>query len=163
MRPLFQTVSMACCSLALLSLTQCGGSSSDAKGNAPETLNNTTMSIQTGIIDGDISEIPNIFEVTVSGSQVALTTKGANIPVWNGQGTVMYFKTAHNTGSLSISWIQGTPARTTAYTLSIPDLTFESTNHGVSGDQGAIISYRPADGAQVALPATTADVTVTYL
>lgn len=155
---------MACCILGLFSLTQCGGSSSDAKGNAPESNNNTTMSVQTGIIDTDLSNIPNIFEATVTGSSQQLTTKAGVVNIWNSSPLIIYIKTDADKASLSISWVQGpsNPA-TTHYTLSIPDLTFDSSYHAVSGDQGAIISYRPANAGEVSLPATTADVTVTYL
>lgn len=160
MRPLFQTVSMACCSLALLSLTQCGGSSSDAKGKSPETLNNTLVSIQTGMIDTELSDIPSIFEVTISGANVTLTTKRNNIVLWNGTGTVLYDKTTHDTGSFSVSWITDKGNTTTHYTLSIPDLTFQSASHAVSGVQGAIISYRHANQATQTLPTTTADISI---
>ena len=35
MRPFFTSLSAACCSLGILTLAQCGGSSSDAEGLAP--------------------------------------------------------------------------------------------------------------------------------
>ncbi len=37
-RPFLTSLSAACCSLGILTLAQCGGSSSDAEGLAPSTI-----------------------------------------------------------------------------------------------------------------------------
>ena len=52
MRPFFTSLSAACCSLGILTLAQCGGSSSDAEGLAPSTIGSKVLNMQvTGITD----------------------------------------------------------------------------------------------------------------
>ena len=43
MRPFFTSLSAACCSLGILTLAQCGGSSSDAEGLAPSTIGSQSV------------------------------------------------------------------------------------------------------------------------
>lgn len=157
MRPLFQTISMACCSLGLLSLTQCGGSSSN--GIAPTTLNGTTVSISLGIT---ASSFPNIFElITDNSGQSQLTTRGSQIALWNDAPTVVYYKTGDNTAHLNLRWIQGTN-NTTEYSLDIPSLEFDQSTHAVAGGEGATISSQPAGQEMQTLNNVTADVTIFY-
>lgn len=125
------------------------------------------VSIQLGMFDDDPVEpppqdFPNMMQAIISGAQVQLTVTGRNMEVWNGQGTVSYFKTAENTARLSISMIEGSPLMTTHYTVNIPDLTFDRSDNAVAGDQGAIVSFRNADDVQHSLPPTTASVTIIY-
>ena len=46
MRPFFTSLSAACCSLGILTLAQCGGSSSDAEGLAPSTIGSKVLNMQ---------------------------------------------------------------------------------------------------------------------
>lgn len=157
MRPLFQTISMACCSLGLLSLTQCGGSSSN--GIAPTTLNGTTVSISLGIT---ASSFPNIFElITDNSGQSQLTTRGSQIALWNGAPTVVYYKTGDSTAHLNLRWSQGTN-NTTANSLDIPSLEFDQSTHAVAGGEGATLSFQPAGEEMQTLSNITADVTIFY-
>lgn len=150
---------MACCSLGLFSLTQCGGGSS-SNGHAPDTLNGTTVSIQMVAEAG--SPFPNIFTLVTSndGSQSQLETKGSTIALWNGTPTVIYYKTGDNTGTLSLNWIQGT-TNTTRCALDIPALEFDSASHANAGANGATATYQPAGEDQVTIT-STADVTIFY-
>jgi hypothetical protein len=157
MRPLFQTISMACCSLGLLSLTQCGGSSSN--GIAPTTLNGTTVSISLGIT---ASSFPNIFElITDNSGQSQLTTRGSQIALWNDALTVVYYKTGDSTAHLNLRWIQGTN-NTTVNSLDIPSLEFDQSTHAVAGGEGATLSFQPAGEEMQTLSNITADVTIFY-
>lgn len=158
MLPLSKTVSMACCSLGLLFLTQCGGGSNSG-GSAPETLNGTIVSIRLGIT---ASNFPNIFElVTSTNGQSELQTRGSSIELWNGTPTVIYHKTADNVATMNLRWIAGSN-NTTANALDIPVLEFDQTTHAVAGGDGATLSYQPAGEDMQTLNAVSADVTVTY-
>lgn len=154
---------MACCSLGLLSLTQCGGSSSN--GIAPTTLNGTTVSISLGIT---ASSFPNIFEIITDNSgQSKLTTRGSQIALWNGAPTgngaptVVYYKTGDSTAHLNLRWIQGTN-NTTTNSLDIPSLEFDQSTHAVAGGEGATLSFQPAGEEMQTLSNITADVTIFY-
>ena len=46
MRPFLTSLSAACCSLGILTLAQCGGSSSDAEGLAPSTIGSKVLNMQ---------------------------------------------------------------------------------------------------------------------
>ena len=46
MRPFLTSLSAACCSLGILTLAQCGGSSSDAEGLAPPTIGSEVVKRQ---------------------------------------------------------------------------------------------------------------------
>ena len=48
MRPFFTSLSAACCSLGILTLAQCGGSSSDAEGLAPSTIGSKVLNMHYG-------------------------------------------------------------------------------------------------------------------
>lgn len=149
---------MAWCSLGLLFLTQCGGSSSGS-GSAPTTLNGTTVSISLGIT---ASSFPNIFElITDTTGQSVLTTRGSQIALWNGAPTVVYYKTGDNTAHLNLRWTQGTN-NTTAYSLDIPSLEFDQSTHAVAGGEGATLSSQPAGAEMETLNNVTADITVFY-
>lgn len=148
MRPLFTPLFMACCAIAPMVLTQCGGSSSDAEGLAPPNLYDMVLSIQLeGIANADV-RLPDIFEPHLnSNGTFSATTQGENVNMWNGTGTYSYSKTGKNTARLTLSYNRnsGTTTRpfTTANTLTIPDITFDSATHGSSTT--AILSYMRAD------------------
>ena len=158
MLPLSQTISMACCSLGLLFLTQCGGGSSSS-GNAPEPLHGTVVAIRLGIT---ASHFPNLFELTTgTNGQSELQTRGSASELWNGAPTVIYHKTNDNAATLSLRWIEG-KNNTTANSMDIPVLEFDQTTHAVAGGDGATLSYQPAGQEMQTLNAINADVTVTY-
>ncbi len=158
MLPLSQKISLACCSLGLLFLTQCGGSSSSG-GNAPDTLNGTVLSIRLRIT---ASDFPNIFElITATNGQSSLQTRGQNIEEWNGSPTVIYHKTGNNAATLNLRWIAG-KNNTTAYSMDLPALEFDQSTHASVGGEGGTLSRQPAGQEMQTLNGVSADVTITY-
>ena len=87
MRPFLTSLSAACCSLGILTLAQCGGSSSDAEGLAPSTIGSKVLNMQvTGITDAAIT-LPAIFDMTTgdNGAFIIQTQRGKHEHV-NGAG-----------------------------------------------------------------------------
>lgn len=158
MLPLSQKISLACCSLGLLFLTQCGGSSSSG-GNAPDTLNGTVLSVRLGIT---ATNFPNIFElITDTNGQSSLQTRGLEIQEWNGSPTVIYHKTGNNAATLSVRWIEG-KNDTVSNSMDIPVLEFDQSTHAAAGGDGATLSYQPAGQEMQTINSISADVTITY-
>lgn len=104
-RPFFTSLSAACCSLGILTLAQCGGSSSDAEGLAPSTIGSKVLNMQvTGITDAAIT-LPAIFDMTTGDNGAfIIQTQGENMNMWNGAGIYSYTKTGRNTAELSLSY-----------------------------------------------------------
>ena len=74
-RPFLTSLSAACCSLGILTLAQCGGSSSDAEGLAPSTFGSKVLNMMvTGITDAAI-DLPDILNITTgdTGASIAQT------------------------------------------------------------------------------------------
>lgn len=87
MRPFFTSLSAACCSLGILTLAQCGGSSSDAEGLAPSTIGSKVLNMQvTGITDAAIT-LPAIFDMTTgdNGAFIIQTQGGRHEHVERGR------------------------------------------------------------------------------
>lgn len=158
MLPLSQKISLACCSLGLLFLTQCGGSSSSG-GNAPDTLNGTVLSIRLGIT---ASDFPNIFETDHRHQRsVQSSNRGQNIEEWNGSPSVIYHKTGNNAATLNLRWIVGkTILRHIPWTS--PALEFDQSTHASVGGEGGTLSRQPAGQEMQTLNGVSADVTITY-
>ena len=141
MRPFFTSLSAACCSLGILTLAQCGGSSSDAEGLAPSTIGSKVLNMQvTGITDAAIT-LPAIFDMTTGDN-------GAFIIQTQGAGIYSYTKTGKNTAELILSYNRNSGSssepNTLMSTIRIPQLTFENATHASSGEGGASISYMQA-------------------
>ena len=141
MRPFFTSLSAACCSLGILTLAQCGGSSSDAEGLAPSTIGSKVLNMQvTGITDAAIT-LPAIFDMTTGDN-------GAFIIQTQGEDIYSYTKTGKNTAELILSYNRNSGSssepNTLMSTIRIPQLTFENATHASSGEGGASISYMQA-------------------
>lgn len=152
-RPLFTSFVSACCSLGILTLAQCGGSSSDAEGLAPSSIANKTLSMQVaGIADSDI-QIPPILEITTGeNGAFSAQTQGTQVDMWNGTGIYTYAKTGKDTASLTLAYNKNDgsaelPA-TRMSTIKIDTLTFDNATHASSGEGGASISYMNAEDRQ---------------
>ncbi len=149
MRPFLTSLSAACCSLGILTLAQCGGSSSDAEGLAPSTIGSKVLNMQvTGITDAAIT-LPAIFDMTTGDNGAfIIQTQGENMNMWNGAGIYSYTKTGKNTAELSLSYNRNSGSssepNTLMSTIRIPQLTFENATHAASGEGGASISYMQA-------------------
>lgn len=104
-RPFLTSLSAACCSLGILTLAQCGGSSSDAEGLAPSTIGSKVLNMQvTGITDAAIT-LPAIFDMTTGDNGAFIVqTQGEDMNMWNGAGIYSYIKTGKNTAELSLSY-----------------------------------------------------------
>jgi hypothetical protein len=145
MRPFLTSLSAACCSLGILTLAQCGGSSSDAEGLAPSTIGSKVLNMQvTGIT------VPAIFDMTTGDNGAfIIQTQGENMNMWNGAGIYSYTKTGKNTAELSLSYNRNSGSssepNTLMSTIRIPQLTFENATHASSGEGGASISYMQAE------------------
>ena len=97
-RPFLTSLSAACCSLGILTLAQCGGSSSDAEGLAPSTIGSKVLNMMvTGITDAAI-DLPDILNITTGDNGAFIAqTQGEDIDMWNGAGIYSYTKTGNNT------------------------------------------------------------------
>ena len=86
-RPFLTSLSAVRCSLGILTLAQCGGSSSDAEGLAPSTIGSKVLNMQvTGITDAAIT-LPAIFDMTTGDNGAfIIQTQGENMNMWNGAG-----------------------------------------------------------------------------
>ena len=150
MHPFLTSLSAACCSLGILTLAQCGGSSSDAEGLAPSTIGSKVLNMQvTGITDAAIT-LPAIFDMTTGDNGAfIIQTQGENMNMWNGAGIYSYTKTGKNTAELSLSYNRNSGSssepNTLMSTIRIPQLTFENATHASSGEGGASISYMQAE------------------
>ena len=129
-RPFLTSLSAACCSLGILTLAQCGGSSSDAEGLAPSTIGSKVLNMMvTGITDAAI-DLPDILNITTGDNGAFIAqTQGEDIDMWNGAGIYSY-------------------TNTLVSTIRIPQLTFENASHASSGEGGASISYMKAEDRQ---------------
>ena len=141
MRPFFTSLSAACCSLGILTLAQCGGSSSDAEGLAPSTIGSKVLNMQvTGITDAAMT--------TGDNGAFIIQTQGEDMNMWNGAGIYSYTKTGKNTAELILSYNRNSGSssepNTLMSTIRIPQLTFENATHASSGEGGASISYMQA-------------------
>lgn len=148
MRPFLTSLSAACCSLGILTLAQCGGSSSDAEGLAPSTIGSKVLNMQVTGMDAAIT-LPAIFDMTTNDNGTfIIQTQGENMNMWNGAGIYSYTKTGKNTAELSLSYNRNSGSssepNTLMSTISIPQLTFENATHASSGEGGASISYMQA-------------------
>lgn len=138
MRPFFTSLSAACCSLGILTLAQCGGSSSDAEGLAPSTIGSKVLNMQvTGITDAAIT-LPAIFDMTTGDNGAfIIQTQGEDMNMWNGAGIYSYTKTGKNTAELILSYNRNSGSssepNTLMSTIRIPQLTFENATHASSG------------------------------
>lgn len=145
----FTSLSAACCSLGILTLAQCGGSSSDAEGLAPSTIGSKVLNMQvTGITDAAIT-LPAIFDMTTGDNGAfIIQTQGEDMNMWNGAGIYSYTKTGKNTAELILSYNRNSGSssepNTLMSTIRIPQLTFENATHASSGEGGASISYMQA-------------------
>lgn len=153
-RPFFTSLSAACCSLGILTLAQCGGSSSDAEGLAPSTIGSKVLNMQvTGITDAAIT-LPDIFDMTTGDNGAfIIQTQGENMNMWNGAGIYSYTKTGRNTAELSLSYSRNNSSssepNTLMSTIRIPQLTFENATHASSGEGGASVSYMRAQDREI--------------
>lgn len=152
-RPFLTSLSAACCSLGILTLAQCGGSSSDAEGLAPSTIGSKVLNMMvTGITDAAI-DLPDILNITTGDNGAFIAqTQGEDIDMWNGAGIYSYTKTGKNTAELSLSYNRNdgssSEPNTLVSTIRIPQLTFENASHASSGEGGASISYMKAEDKQ---------------
>lgn len=148
-RPFLTSLSAACCSLGILTLAQCGGSSSDAEGLAPSTIGSKVLNMQvTGITDAAI------FDMTTGDNGVfIIQTQGEDMNMWNGAGIYSYTKTGRNTAELSLSYNRNNGSssepNTLMSTIRIPQLTFENATHASSGEGGASVSYMRAQDREI--------------
>lgn len=153
-RPFITSLSAACCSLGILTLAQCGGSSSDAEGLAPSTIGSKVLNMMvTGITDASIT-LPAIFDMTTGDNGMfIIQTQGEDMNMWNGAGTYSYSKTGKNTASLTLSYNKNNGStsepNTLMNTIRIPQLTFENAFHASSGEGGASISYMKAEDREI--------------
>lgn len=149
MRPFFTSLSAACCSLGILTLAQCGGSSSDAEGLAPSTIGSKVLNMQvTGITDAAIFDM-----TTGDNGMFIIQTQGEDMNMWNGAGIYSYTKTGRNTAELSLSYTRNNDSssepNTLMSTIRIPQLTFENATHASSGEGGASVSYMRAQDREI--------------
>lgn len=149
-RPLLTSFFAACCSLGILTLTQCGGSSSDAEGLAPSSIGDKVLNMQvTGITDASV-QLPAIFDMTtVENGAFVVQTQGTDVDMWNGAGIYTYAKTGKNTANLTLAYNMNSGSsempNTRMSTIRIPNLTFDNATHASSGEGGASISYMNAE------------------
>ncbi len=165
-RPLFTSFFAACCSLGILTLAQCGGSSSDAEGLAPSSIADKVLNMQVaGIADASV-QLPAIFDMTtVENGSFVVQTQGAEVDMWNGAGIYTYAKTGKNTASLSLSYNTNDGSSempsTRVSTIRIGTLTFDNATHASSGEGGASISYMNAeDRTPVSLDGLTISINI---
>ena len=166
MRPFFTSLAAACCSLGILTLAQCGGSSSDAEGLAPSTIGSKVLNMQvTGITDAAIT-LPAIFDMTTGDNGAfIIQTQGEDMNMWNGAGIYSYAKAGKSTAELSYYRIRGSSSdpNTLLSTIRIPQLTFENATHASSGEGGASISYMQAqDRTPIPIDGITISVNIKY-
>lgn len=153
-RPFLTSLSAACCSLGILTLAQCGGSSSEAEGLAPSTIGSKVLNMQvTGITDAAIT-LPAIFDMTTGDNGAfIIQTQGEDMNMWNGAGIYSYTKTGKNTAELSLAYNKNTSSssepNTVMCAIRIPQLTFENATHASSGEGGASLSYRYANDGEI--------------
>lgn len=158
MQPFSRIIALCCSSVALLSLANCGGSSSSS-GYAPDSLNETTVVMDLAVTGN--ANFPTVFTMTIaSGAVTSITTKGSNIPLWNERPTLVYQKLEDNVAKLNLTWIQGT-ANTENCGISIPRLIFEERTLAKAGP-GATASYTPAGQPTQIVENVGCNVTIHY-
>ncbi len=139
MTSLYRPLSALCCSVALVALCGCGGSSTEADGFAPAEIKNCRLNVT---IDGGVTgqlgiAMPPQFELEFDNQgRFTIIDREEVFPMWHEQGIASYHKLGDgNSASLTLIFNseggdgeEGT--ETTQLQISMPNLTFRDETHG---------------------------------
>ncbi len=142
MTSFFRPLTAICCSVALVSLSGCGGSSTEAEGFAPEDISNCRLNvaIPDGVVGGLDIGLPPQFEIEFNNKgRFTIIDRGENIDMWHDEGISVYHRTGDgNTASLTLIFNsedagdEGT--ETTRLEIVMPNLTFRDEYYATSID-----------------------------
>ncbi len=139
MTSFFRPLTAICCSVALASLSGCGGSSTEAEGFAPAEIKNCRLNvtIDGGVVGNLGIAMPPQFELDFDNQgRFEIIDRDSVFPMWHSQGISTYHKQGDgNSASLTLIFnSEGGDAEagveTTQLQISMPNLVFRDETHG---------------------------------
>ncbi len=143
LRPL----SALCCSVAIISLANCGGNGTESEGLAPSNMRNCHLNVLIeGGVHGNLGvAMPPQFEIEFDDqARFTIIDRDTVLPMWHDKGLATYIKTGNgDTARLTLvfnSADAGDDGTTTAQLqIQMPNLTFRDEINAVS-EQSSLIA-----------------------